>query len=55
VDDRRTWFLIGTIALTVAALIAGFLWYLDSTSTSGGEPIEGMIRSGSLLAVHART
>ena len=49
-EDRRTWLLIGTIALVVAILLAGFFWYLDSVGTSGGEPGEGMIRSGLLLA-----
>ena len=48
-DDRQTWLVIGTLALVVAVLLAGFLWYLGSTTTSGGEPGEGMIRSGPLL------
>ena len=48
-DDRRTWVLIGTIALVTCLLLAGFLWYLDSVGSSGGEPGEGMIRSGLLL------
>jgi hypothetical protein len=42
VEDRRTWFLIGAIALAAALLLAGFFWYLGSTTTSGGEPSEGM-------------
>jgi hypothetical protein len=49
VDDRRTWLVIGTIALVFALLFAGFLWYLNSVSTSGSEPGEGMIPSGLLL------
>ena len=48
-DDRRTWVLIGTVAFVVCLLLAGFLWYLDSVSSSGGEPGEGMIRSSLLL------
>lgn len=41
-DDRRTWLLMGTIALVAALLLAGFFWYLGSTTTSGGESSEGM-------------
>lgn len=49
VDDRRIWLLIGTILLVVPLLVAGLAWYLSSTTTSGGEPSEGMISLGPLV------
>jgi len=55
VDERRTWLLIGSIALVGAMLLVGFLWLLDSAGTSGGEPSEGMTGSGLLLPVGVAT